>query len=71
MRTSKKVPTSTLSRSAIAGAAVTKIGLKHAGYKVRKAFSASTKNYDTTNDQVIKNEQSHLASCNSNSQTSL
>jgi predicted unusual protein kinase regulating ubiquinone biosynthesis (AarF/ABC1/UbiB family) len=58
MRTSKKVPTSTLSRSAIAGAAVTKIGLKHAGYKVRKAFSASTKNYDTTNDQVIKNEQS-------------
>jgi len=50
MLTPKKVPTSTLSRSAIAGAAVTKIGLKHAGYKVRKAFSA--KNSEAKNSQA-------------------
>jgi len=56
MLTPKKVPTSTLSRSAIAGAAVTKIGLKHAGYKVRKAFSA--KNSEAKNSQARSNEQS-------------
>ncbi|KGJ86822.1 ABC1 kinase family protein [Colwellia psychrerythraea] len=56
MPTSKKVPTSTLSRSVITGAAVTKIGLKHAGYKVRKAFSA--KNANDTNAQTKNTEQS-------------
>jgi len=56
MPTSKKVPTSTLSRSVITGAAVTKIGLKHAGYKVRKAFSA--KNTNDKNAQEKKTEQS-------------
>jgi len=56
MPTSKKVPTSTLSRSVITGAAVTKIGLKHAGYKVRKAFSA--KNANDKNAQTKKTEQS-------------
>jgi len=40
MLTSKKVPTSKLSRSAITSAAAAKIGFKHAGYKVRKTFSA-------------------------------
>jgi len=61
MSTSKKVPTSTLSRSAIAGAAVTKIGLKHAGYKVRKAFStktSDTKDSETKSSQAKSNEQS-------------
>jgi predicted unusual protein kinase regulating ubiquinone biosynthesis (AarF/ABC1/UbiB family) len=64
MLTSKKVPTSTLSRSAITGAAVAKIGLKHASYKVRKAFAAKTsdtKSPDThnadTNSSDIKNAQ--------------
>jgi len=56
MPTSKKVPTSTLSRSVITGAAVTKIGLKHAGYRVRKAFSA--KNANDKNAQTKKTEQS-------------
>ncbi|MCJ8296126.1 MAG: AarF/ABC1/UbiB kinase family protein [Colwellia sp.] len=61
MLTSKKVPTSKLSRSAITGAAVAKIGLKHAGYKVRKAFSAKisgTKSSDTKNSEAKSNEQS-------------
>ncbi|WP_057831901.1 ABC1 kinase family protein [Colwellia sp. TT2012] len=61
MLTSKKVPTSTLSRSAIAGAAVTKIALKHAGYKVRKAFAAkisATQYSDTKKSPVKNNEQS-------------
>jgi predicted unusual protein kinase regulating ubiquinone biosynthesis (AarF/ABC1/UbiB family) len=56
MLTSKKVPTSKLSRSVITGAAVTKIGLKHAGYKVRKAFSA--KNANDKNAQAKSTEQS-------------
>lgn len=56
MLTSKKVPTSKLSRSAITGAAVAKIGLKHAGYKVRKAFSA--KSTDAKNSPAKSNEQS-------------
>ena len=56
MLTSKKVPTSKLSRSAITGAAVAKIGLKHAGYKVRKAFSA--KSTDAKYSPAKSNEQS-------------
>ena len=52
MLTSNKVPTSKLKRSVIAGAAATKIGLKHAGYKARKAFSA---NIDTAKSSATKN----------------
>jgi predicted unusual protein kinase regulating ubiquinone biosynthesis (AarF/ABC1/UbiB family) len=62
MLTSKKVPTSTLSRSAIAGAAVTKIGLKHVGYKAKQAFSEKlslTKNAESnspeSNSTEVKN----------------
>ena len=59
MPTSKKVPTSKLSRSAIAGAAVTKIGLKHAGYKARKAFSGkvSEKNSSQTKNNALSQQQ--------------
>ena len=54
MLTSKKVPTSKLTRSAIAGAAVTKIGLKHVSYKARKAFSA---NINTAKSSATKNAE--------------
>ncbi len=43
MKTASKVPTSKLKRSAIAGLAVTKLGIKHVSYKAR---SALTKNSD-------------------------
>jgi predicted unusual protein kinase regulating ubiquinone biosynthesis (AarF/ABC1/UbiB family) len=38
---SKNIPTSKITRSAIAGMAVTKIGLKHIGYKARQAISTA------------------------------
>jgi predicted unusual protein kinase regulating ubiquinone biosynthesis (AarF/ABC1/UbiB family) len=38
---SKNIPTSKITRSAIAGLAVTKIGLKHMGYKARQAISTA------------------------------
>ena len=38
---SKNIPTSKITRSAIAGLAVTKIGLKHIGYKARQAISTA------------------------------
>jgi predicted unusual protein kinase regulating ubiquinone biosynthesis (AarF/ABC1/UbiB family) len=41
MTTSKNIPTSKVSRSAIAGIAATKIGLKHIGYKTRHALSST------------------------------
>jgi len=54
MQISKNVPTSKLKRSAIAGKAATKIGLKHLGYKARSAFtskSLSTANTDQFQQQ--------------------
>jgi predicted unusual protein kinase regulating ubiquinone biosynthesis (AarF/ABC1/UbiB family) len=56
MLNSKKVPTSKLSRSAIAGAAVTKIGLKHVGFKARQVLSG--KSSARSNSQNKNNEQS-------------
>ncbi len=44
MAISKNIPTSKLSRSAIAGVAATKIGLKHIGYKTRQAISSASSN---------------------------
>jgi len=60
MLTSKNIPTSTLKRTAIAGVAVTKIGLKHLGYKARKVFSAKTPptNSAENNDSAANNENS-------------
>jgi predicted unusual protein kinase regulating ubiquinone biosynthesis (AarF/ABC1/UbiB family) len=55
MFTSKKMPTSTVKRSAIAGAVATKIGLKHVSYKARKVFSAK----DSTSEQTEQYQQQH------------
>ena len=41
MASSNNMPTSKLTRSAIAGIAATKIGFKHIGYKTRQAISAT------------------------------
>jgi predicted unusual protein kinase regulating ubiquinone biosynthesis (AarF/ABC1/UbiB family) len=61
MNTSKKVPTSKLSRSAITGVAATKIGLKHVGYKARQAISAKmskTQNAgNTATAQALQSKQ--------------
>ena len=54
MKTASKVPTSKLKRSAIAGLAVTKLGLKHASYKARRAL---TKNSMTEIPQQQHEEQ--------------
>ena len=56
MLTSKDIPTSKLKRSAITGTAATKIGLKHLGYKARKAFLS--KNY-ITKSSVAKNAEQY------------
>ncbi|MFT5758196.1 MAG: putative unusual protein kinase regulating ubiquinone biosynthesis (AarF/ABC1/UbiB family) [Alteromonadaceae bacterium] len=42
MKTVNEVPTSKLKRSAIAGLAVTKLGLKHVSYKARNALNKKT-----------------------------
>jgi len=55
--TSKNIPTSALKRTAIAGAAATKIGLKHVGYKARRVFSA--KNATTESLESTVREQQH------------
>lgn len=55
MEDSSKVPTSALTRSVIAGAAATHIGLKHASYKARKVFSAK----NSTSKHSEKNLQKH------------
>jgi len=57
MLTSKKVPTSTLKRSAIAGAVATQIGLKHVGYKARKVFSAKDSNAEHTEQSQQQHEE--------------
>jgi predicted unusual protein kinase regulating ubiquinone biosynthesis (AarF/ABC1/UbiB family) len=55
MLTSKDVPTSTFKRSAIAGKAATKIGLKHFGYKARNVFT--TKHSNAKN--IEQSQQQH------------
>ena len=48
------MPTSKLARSAIAGMAATKIGLKHIGYKTRHALSATAVDEDPQQDHEEK-----------------
>ncbi|NQZ88551.1 MAG: AarF/ABC1/UbiB kinase family protein [Colwellia sp.] len=55
MLTLKNVPTSPFKRSAIAGKAATKIGLKHIGYKARNVFAP--KNSNTKNSE--QSQQQH------------
>ncbi len=47
---SKNIPTSKITRSAIASMAVTKIGLKHIGYKARQAISTAPANEQPQQD---------------------
>ena len=57
MASSNNMPTSKLTRSAIAGIAATKIGFKHIGYKTRQAISATPIDQQPQQEHEEKNSE--------------